>query len=129
MERLREFLAASWRPLSEANTGRTAILTTLPGERHGVGLHVAACLAAAAGWRIVFLGVETPFPDIEACVLLSEADAVVVSVSSACNPTQVAWDLAALRARLPPSVLLIAGGAGAPARAPGGAAWATFHDL
>jgi len=113
-ERLREFLVACWRPMAESNVGPVAILTTLPGERHALGLHIAACGAAAAGWRIIFLGVETPLPDIAACVAQGGADAVLVSVSSASSPAQVAWDLQALRARLPPGVLLVVGGAGAP---------------
>lgn len=113
-ERLREFLVACWRPMAESNVGPVAILTTLPGERHVLGLHIAACGAAGAGWRIIFLGVETPLPDIAACVAQGGADAVLVSVSSASSPAQVAWDLQALRARLPPGVLLVVGGSGAP---------------
>lgn len=114
-ERLREFLVSCWRPMAESNVGPVAILTTLPGERHALGLHIAACKAAAAGWRILFLGVETPLPDIAACVAQGGADAVLVSVSSASSPAQVAWDLQALQGRLPPGVQLVVGGAGAPA--------------
>ena len=116
-ERLREFLVACWRPMAESNVGPVAILTTVPGERHGLGLHIAACSAAAAGWRIIFLGVETPLPDIAACVAQAGAAAVLVSVSSAASAAQVAWDLQALQARLPVGVSLVVGGAGAPADA------------
>ncbi len=118
-ERLGEFLANTWRPLAESNSGPVAVLATLPAERHGLGLHLAACLTASAGWRIVFLGVETPAPDIDACARQVGARAVLVSVSSASSPGQIEWDLAALRARLPSSVLLVVGGAGAPSD-PGG---------
>lgn len=114
-ERMREFLVSCWRPMAESNVGPVAILTTLPGERHALGLHIAACGAAAAGWRILFLGVETPLPDIAACVAQGGADAVLLSVSSASSPAQVAWDLQALEGRLPPGVQLVVGGAGAPA--------------
>ena len=112
-ERLRELLVASWRPLSESNAGPIAVLATMPSERHGLGLHMAACLIAEAGWRVLFLGVETPLPDIDSCVRQAGARAVVVSVSAASNPAQATWDLASLRARLPGDVRLLAGGAGA----------------
>ncbi len=118
-ERLREFLVSLWRPLSESNQGPVAVCATMPSERHSLGLHMAACLASAAGWRVVFLGAETPLPDIDACARQSGARAVLVSVSSASSPVQVTWDLAVLRSRLPHAVRLVVGGAGAPPLATG----------
>lgn len=126
-ERLGEFLVDVWRPMAESNAGPLAVLTTLPTERHGLGLHIAACRAAAAGWRVVFLGVDTPLPDIDACVRQSNADAVLVSVSLASNAAQAAWDIASLRARLPPHVRVVVGGAGSPPDEP--PAWAALEAL
>ncbi|MFZ5480948.1 MAG: cobalamin-dependent protein [Myxococcota bacterium] len=115
-ERMREHLAGLWRPMADANAGPVAVLATLPGERHALGLHAAACLVAAAGWRVVMLGADTPPPDVDACARVVGARVVGVSVSSAANAGQVAWDLAGLRARLAADVRLAVGGGGAPPR-------------
>jgi methanogenic corrinoid protein MtbC1 len=111
-ERLREFLVSIWSPRSAVNHGPIAVCATLPGERHALGLHIVACVAADAGWNILFLGTEMPLPDIDACARQSDAHAVLISVSASASLVQTGWDLELLRTRLPRSTRLIVGGAG-----------------
>jgi DNA-binding transcriptional MerR regulator len=47
----------------------TAVLCCVPGERHEVGLYSLAVLLAADGWRVVYLGPDTP---LASAVELSE---------------------------------------------------------
>ena len=113
-ERLRDFLTAQWRPLSERNDGRPVFLTTLPGEAHSLGLHLAATVVAVCGLAVGYFGVNTPVEAIVDGVLQARPRAVLVSVSYAADPTQVLADLQQLRRLLPPEVELVVGGAGAP---------------
>lgn len=112
-ERLGAFLEAAWRPLSNRATGRIAVLTTLPGERHELGLQLSAAILALHGWRVVFLGVETPVAEISRAAARVGASAVLVSVSVASEPTAAGLALAALREAVDPRVAVVVGGAGA----------------
>lgn len=128
-EHLREFLVGRWRPLSDANGGPAVVATTMPGEQHDLGLHLAATAASLAGWRVVFLGTETPVPDILAAVRAASARALLISVSSFSDPTAARWNLGLLTERLPPTVELIGGGRGFPADGPKAVRPAGFTEL
>jgi MerR family transcriptional regulator, light-induced transcriptional regulator len=92
------------------------LLTTLPQERHGLGLLMAEALFAAEGAHCISLGVQTPVPDIVEAARAKQADLVALSFSSAMNPRHVADSLAELRARLPDTVELWVGGSNAALR-------------
>ncbi len=96
-----------------ARRGPTVLLATLPGERHGLGLQMAALLVSAAGATPVVLGVETPPGEILDTALESDAAVVGISVSLASGGVRTDRALADLRERLPSRVRLVAGGAGA----------------
>lgn len=89
------------------------LLTTLPGEPHGLGLLMAQCVLAFEAADTVALGVETPIEDIAQAAQMHRADIVALSVSAAANATRLAKALAVLRARLPAATQLWLGGAGA----------------
>jgi methanogenic corrinoid protein MtbC1 len=89
------------------------LLTTLPAERHGLGLLMAEAIATLEGARCVSLGTQTPLHDIVAAALAQKADVVALSVSSNAAPAQTAESLGLLRAQLPPAIALWCGGAGA----------------
>lgn len=114
-ERLREFLAASWRPIADRNEGPVGVCATLPGERHALGLHLVACTLAIEGWRVVFVGTDLPVSEIAESVRSADAAAVFLSVSAAGRAGAEA-SLGPLRAALAPEVALLTGGAGAPVR-------------
>lgn len=118
-ERIRDFLVTTWRPLADASRGPQVLLSTLPGERHGIGLQMAAVALATAGCRIAFLGTDTPIADIQGAARQLGSSAVVVSVARSADLDRTVEQLRLLRSRLPPDVALIVGGTGAPAAVDG----------
>lgn len=88
----------------------TVLLTTLPGEPHGLGLLMAEALLGLDGARCVSLGLQTPLWDTVLAAQAFQADVVALAFSGASPPQQVSDNLAELRAKLPPSVELWVGG-------------------
>jgi DNA-binding transcriptional MerR regulator/methylmalonyl-CoA mutase cobalamin-binding subunit len=86
------------------------LLTTFPGEQHGLGLLMVEALLVPEGVQCVSLGVQTPLEDIRRAALAYGADIVAVSFSGAFAVRQASDGLAALRRQLPPAVALWAGG-------------------
>jgi DNA-binding transcriptional MerR regulator len=86
------------------------LLTTLPGERHGFGLLMLQCLLASRGLDCLPLGVETPMEDIVKCVESAQIDLVALSFSSHFPARRVRSVLQEIRALLPPTVAIVAGG-------------------
>ena len=87
------------------------LVTTPAGQWHELGAALAAATAAAAGWRVVYLGPNLPAPVIaEACVV-SNARAVALSLVFPEDDPLIDGELRALRAALPPAVRIVAGGA------------------
>jgi MerR family transcriptional regulator, light-induced transcriptional regulator len=95
--------------------GRTALLACAPGELHDIGLIAFGIALRQAGWRIVFLGPDTPLEAIEQAADGVEADVAVVSAV-----TPALLDDARRNLRLPPTVSLALGGRGAVAGAADG---------
>jgi MerR family transcriptional regulator, light-induced transcriptional regulator len=58
-----------------------AVLACAPGERHELGLLMLAALMRADGWRIVYLGGDTPIAD--ALAIARTVDASVLCISAA----------------------------------------------
>jgi methanogenic corrinoid protein MtbC1 len=87
------------------------LLTTVPSERHGLGLLMAEAMLVLEGAHCVALGVQTPLRDIVAASAVHAADIIALSFSSASSVRSAAENLAELRALLPPGVALWAGGA------------------
>ena len=86
------------------------VLSTLPQERHGLGLLMAEALCVAAGAHCMSLGVETPLTDIVAAARAQRADIVALSFSSASKERQTRDSLRQLQASLPAAVEVWAGG-------------------
>jgi methylmalonyl-CoA mutase cobalamin-binding subunit len=86
------------------------LLTTIPQEPHGLGLLMAESILALEGCHCVSLGVQTPVWDIALAAQAHRADVVALSFSGVVNPNQVLEGLAELRAKLPPSTEIWAGG-------------------
>lgn len=107
---LGDFLRTVRGPLDDRASGPIAVLTTLPGELHGLGLQMCALVFALAGWRALILGVDTPIGQVAA--LVREAPVSAVAVSCVRRPRKGA--LESLRDNLPRRVPLLVGGSGAP---------------
>jgi DNA-binding transcriptional MerR regulator/methylmalonyl-CoA mutase cobalamin-binding subunit len=88
------------------------LLTTIPEEEHGLGLLMAEAVMTAEGAECTSLGIRTPLNDICEAARLGGFDAVALSFSARCSVRLVTDSLNSLRARLPDSIALWAGGSG-----------------
>jgi DNA-binding transcriptional MerR regulator len=57
----------------------SALLACLPGEAHDLGLIVFGLLIARRGWRVTFLGADTPFETLDASVRTLAPTTVVLT--------------------------------------------------
>ena len=89
----------------------SVMLTTLPGEEHQLGLLMAHACLAVEGVHCVSLGIQTPAWDIAEAARQRGAHVVGLSFSQALRPKIALAMLRDLRARLPASVEVWAGGA------------------
>jgi len=100
-----------------ADPGAVIVFATPSGERHALGLFVAALTAAEAGADPVFLGADVPEEDLVASV--SRSRAAVLALGLVALPDAAAEAaIRRLRARLPARVAIWIGGPGAPRCAP-----------
>lgn len=88
------------------------LLTTLPGEPHGLGLLMAVALMASEGAYCLTLGTETPALDIQNASRARLIDVVALSFSSLHPVRRIQPALEDLRRRLPPDTEIWVGGAG-----------------
>jgi DNA-binding transcriptional MerR regulator/methylmalonyl-CoA mutase cobalamin-binding subunit len=86
------------------------LLTTFPGEQHGMGLLMVEALLVPEGAQCISLGVQTPIEDIRRAALAHDVQIVALSFSGAFPVRQAGDGLAALRRQLPPKIALWAGG-------------------
>lgn len=101
---------AATAPGSAAAQRPNVLLGTLPGEPHGLGLLMAEAIFALEGCRCTSLGTQTPLWDIVLAAQAYRSDIVALGFSGCMNPNQVVQALAELRAKLPATVALWAGG-------------------
>lgn len=87
-----------------------ALLTTLPGEPHGLGLLMVEAMLALEGSPCVSLGAQTPLWDVVQAATALRADIVALSFSGCTNPNQIIEGLTELRQKLPARTELWAGG-------------------
>jgi MerR family transcriptional regulator, light-induced transcriptional regulator len=59
--------------------GPLAILACVPGERHDIGLIAFGLVLRSHGWRILFLGTDTPIPTLRRAVEATDPRLVVVA--------------------------------------------------
>ena len=119
-------------PEATAEHAPRVLMTTFPGEPHGMGLLMAEAMLALDGCRCVSLGVQTPLWDIVLGAAAHRSDIVALSFTGCMNPNQIVDGLVELRAKLPAAVQVWAGGS-APVlhrrAVPGVRAFATFDAL
>lgn len=105
---LRQALATI--PPPPTHSGARVLLTTVPGEPHGLGLLMAEVILALEGCDCVSLGVQTPVHDIARAAAALRSQIVALGYTGCLSPRQVHDGLAELRAELPAQVRLWAGG-------------------
>ena len=86
------------------------LLTTLPGEQHGLGLLMVEALLVPEGAQCISLGIQTPLEDIRRAALAHGVQLIALSFSGAFPVRQATDGLAMLRRQLPETVTLWAGG-------------------
>lgn len=110
IESLQTVMRGALASISSPGAPPTVMLTTVPGESHGLGLLMAESLLSLQGCRCLSLGVQTPLWDIVLAARAHRADVLALSFSSALNAAQVIDSLTELREKLPTATRIWAGG-------------------
>jgi len=108
---LRSLLGSALQPTTGSLLGPRIVFATPTGERHELGLLMAALTALGAGANPLYLGAELPIEDLLGAVAESEAAALALSLVTI-PPAQAARTVSALRGGLPKEVRLWLGGYG-----------------
>jgi methanogenic corrinoid protein MtbC1 len=87
----------------------TAVLACAPGEQHDLGLLILAVMLRADGWRVEYLGQDTPVEEAVAFADALSAALLCVSAAQAGTAAAVARSLSRLEQR--PKAALVLGGA------------------
>lgn len=73
------------------------MLTTVPGERHGLGLLMVEALLRLSGAKVISFGPEMPFRDIKDAAVAHQADVIGLSFSACFKADDAVVMLAGLR--------------------------------
>ena len=84
--------------------GPLAVLACLPGEQHELGLIAFGLLLRARGWRIIYLGPDTPLETVEALSGEVEPDLIVLAALDGERVAAVSGRLRTLARRRPVAV-------------------------
>jgi DNA-binding transcriptional MerR regulator len=84
--------------------GRPIVLACPPGEEHEIGLIVFGIVAARRGWRVVYLGANTPFQTLEATVRRLDPALLILAVSDPDRLTSRADEIRTLAETVPVAV-------------------------
>jgi DNA-binding transcriptional MerR regulator/methylmalonyl-CoA mutase cobalamin-binding subunit len=91
----------------------TLIATTIAGEGHEFGAMMAAAVAAVAGWRVLYLGANTPATDLARAARASGARVIVVGIVGEEGGDEVKSEAVALRKAIGSRAKIVAGGTAA----------------
>lgn len=111
-QQLMRFLNIEIAQLLKSATKPRVLLTTLPGEKHTLGLLMVAALLASQGISSIHLGGEVPMDQIAKAVQQFQVDIVGITFSAAYLYKNIRPHLIELRALLPDSVEIWTGGEG-----------------
>jgi methanogenic corrinoid protein MtbC1 len=107
---MRNAIFSAHQQIGQASSHPRVMLTTVPQERHGLGLLMAEALFVLEGAHCISLGVQTPLADIVAAARVQNADIVALSFSSLMSPRAAIENVTELQSRLGDSVQVWAGG-------------------
>lgn len=111
-EQVQNILRLAINNLPDGTREPRVLLTTVPGERHVLGILMVEALLALRGIRALSLGAQTPLLDIAAAARAHGTQVVVLSFSAAFPARQLQPVLSELRGLLDASVRIWIGGAG-----------------
>jgi len=126
---LSNFLSDRWRRQNERKHGPTAILATLSGESHILGLQMVAAVMSVTDWKIVSLGLNVPEEEIINTVDRCAAPLLCLSVSEWFGSSTAKPILWRLRKNLKRQTHILAGGGGAPDNITGIHKITDFHNF
>ena len=109
---LRAMLGSALQPTAFSPQGPRLVFATPAGERHELGLQMAALTALGAGGNPIYLGAELPADELLGAVVRTDADALALSVVTL-SPGTAGRALLELREGMADDVCLWVGGAGA----------------
>lgn len=110
---LRNLLAALLRSRSSSQGG-AVLLTTPPGERHELGILLAALMIADASFKLYYLGLELPPEEVVEAARRSNALAVGIGLVNGHNRDRASTDVRILEEALPLETEIWLGGREAP---------------
>jgi DNA-binding transcriptional MerR regulator len=93
-------MARDW----DTGDGPSLLLACLPGEAHDLGLIVFGILAARRGWRVTFLGADTPIDTLYASVRKIRPSLTVLATTTASLLATHADDIRTLTALTPTAI-------------------------
>lgn len=96
-------------PRAERQRG-TALVTSVSGERHQVGVHMIADVLELHGWRTRFLGSDVPPAALRAAVAEAQPDVVGLGVTMTENLPALEEAVRAIRDELGDRVRILVGG-------------------
>ena len=111
-EQIRRVLSAALNSLPPGAGSPRILLTTLPGEEHGIGLLMVACMLRLEGAEALSLGVQTPLEEIVRGAVQGKVSVVGISCSEYMGRRTVIAQLSRLRKMLPEKISIWAGGSG-----------------
>jgi DNA-binding transcriptional MerR regulator len=106
---LRSMLGSALQPTAASLLGPRIVFATPSGERHELGLQMAALTALGAGANPLYLGAELPIEELVGSVERSGATALALSLVTL-TPDQATQAVRAIRCALPVDVHLWIGG-------------------
>ena len=111
-EQLNRVLTTALASLPRGKGSPRVLLTTLPGEEHGLGLLMVACMLCLEGAEVLSLGVQTPPEEIVRGAVQGGFGIVALSCTEYPGRRTLISQLTRLRSMLPAGISLWAGGCG-----------------
>ena len=110
---LHDIIAGTMRAFPQRAGAPRVLIATPAGDRHAIGAAIVGAAAAVEGWNVLYLGPDLPAQEIADAASAADVRVVALSVVYVDDASRVLSELSALRTRLPATVTIIAGGAGA----------------
>lgn len=95
------------RLMTDVAGGPSVVVACAPGERHEMGALILAIMLRRAGFRMIYLGADTPLGDLVQLAAVQQADAVLLSVTGRAHLQDLARASGELRQL--PGLLVIGG--------------------
>jgi MerR family transcriptional regulator, light-induced transcriptional regulator len=95
--------------------GPGIVVATPAGQNHGLGVLMAAIMAASDGWKPLLLGANIPAVEIAAAARQTQSPAIALGLTFPGDDQRIRGELRKLRDLLPAATVIFAGGNAAPA--------------